>query len=81
MGTGIDRNMGIHTVAAGSVAATAVGSEGRSRTGAHVHQEVGRRGSRVHVASSCRPIWRCRPAWPGASRRRPVSNHIRSSRV
>jgi hypothetical protein len=76
MGTGIDKNMGIHTAA---VAATAVGIGGRNRTGARVHQEVGRRGSRAHAASSCRPIWRCRPAWPGVSRWRPVSSHIRSS--
>ena len=79
MGTGIGRNMGIHTAAAGSVAASTVGIWGTNRTDARVHQEVGRRGSRVHVASSCRPTWQCHPAWPGVSRWRPVSNHIPSS--
>jgi hypothetical protein len=79
MGTGIDTNMDTHTAAAGSVAATAVAIAGRNRTGARVHQEVARRDSPVHVAPSCRPIWRYRPALPGVSRWRPVSNHILSS--
>ena len=69
MDTGTDTNTGIHMPAAGSgVVAYRGAIEGRNQSDVDVRQEVGRRGLWAHVASSCQPSWRWKPAWHAASR-------------